>query len=140
MRRTLTICLALFLALFLAACGSSPEGSSSDSGTKGDSTGVDTAASDATNDVNVGNIGAFNANPNCLKIDRVDASRVVPAAGVQVRFRLLDCDGNAVKPLEPGELSVINDETQKPFNESTEGGSASAYATLKDTQLYSVLA
>ena len=60
------------------------------------------------------------ATPGNLCLD-VQPVKVVPPAGLQVKFRVLDCDGNPVRPLTASDLEVINDEKGQPFGKGGEG-------------------
>lgn len=65
--------------------------------------------------------------------------KVVPPAGLQLRFRALDCDGNPVRPLVPSDMTVINDEKGVPFGQGGEGDSVSNVGEDSNIELYSVL-
>lgn len=75
---------------------------------------------------------------DCLTLDRLDGL-LVPPAGVAVGFRVRDCDGAAVRKLQPSDIVVINDEKGEPFNASSEGGAVSEPGVITDVELYSVL-
>ena len=77
---------------------------------------------------------------NCIEIDRVSEPVIVPPAGVQVGFRVLDCEGNPVGPLAPESITVINDEKGEVFGAGKEGGSISGLGQPSDYGLYTVLA
>jgi hypothetical protein len=84
--------------------------------------------------------------PDCVQIDRAKVEGVVPPAGLQVKFRVLDCDGNPVRPLvDPSDdatsndVILVNDETGQAFNDSSEGGSAGGVGVESDIELFSVL-
>jgi len=118
------------------ADGADGDGAVSD-GTSGDGATSDVGPSDGGS--TTANTSPFNPNPVCLAVDKVDASTIVPPSGVRVTFRVLDCDGNPVRPLEDGNVTVINDESGKDFNDSNEGGSASPQQVGEDTELFTVL-
>ena len=75
---------------------------------------------------------------NCLSFDRV-SHHVYPPAGIQIGFRLLDCDGYPVKRLGESNLTVINDEKGQPFGKGKKGGGVSAPGTPSEFGLYSIL-
>jgi alpha-tubulin suppressor-like RCC1 family protein len=56
-----------------------------------------------------------------------------------VRFRALDCEGNPVRALTAGDVSVVNDEKGVPFGKGGEGDSASGVGENSNVELYSVL-
>lgn len=84
--------------------------------------------------------GGFGCRPGeDLIIDRVSQVVYAPAA-VRVTFRVLNCDEYPVRSLESGDVTVVNDETGRDFNDSQEGGGASAPDVPSDYGLYSILA
>ena len=62
--------------------------------------------------------------------------RLVPPAGIQVRFRALGCDGEPLGDLSASELQFINDVNGNNFGQGGEGGSASDLSTASDFRLY----
>jgi von Willebrand factor type A domain/FG-GAP-like repeat len=82
--------------------------------------------------------GASQAAPASLCIEAKPVS-VVPPAGLQARFRVVDCDGNPVRPVEASDVSVINDEKGVPFGQGGEGDSVSGVGQNSNIELYSVL-
>lgn len=79
------------------------------------------------------------AEDPCIEIDRVRGLEV-PPAGVAIGFRAIRCDGGALPPLTEDQVKIINDETNVPFNDSSEGGSASAPGPSDEVRAYSILA
>ncbi len=77
---------------------------------------------------------------DCIEIDRVSDAQVLPPAGLQAGFRVLDCDGDPIEPLSDDEILVINDEKGDPFGAGLEGGSVSDLAMPTDYGLYTVIA
>jgi len=77
---------------------------------------------------------------DCISIDRVAGPRIVPPAGIQVGFRVLDCNGDPIPPLSGENLQVINDEKNAPFGTGGEGGGFSELGTPSEYALVSVLA
>ena len=77
---------------------------------------------------------------DCIAIDRVTEPLVLPPAGLQVGFRVLDCEGDPIGPLADDEIVVLNDEKGEPFGAGLEGGSVSDLAMPSDYGLYTVLA
>ncbi len=73
-----------------------------------------------------------------LCVDRLSV-KMVPPAGLKVEFRLLDCEGNPVRQLTPGDVNVINDEKGLPFGQGGEGDSISDIGENSAVELYSVL-
>jgi uncharacterized protein YegL len=65
--------------------------------------------------------------------------KVIPPAGLQVRFRVLKCDGNPVRQLVPSDVTMINDEKGVPFGKGAEGDSVSDVGANLNLELYSVL-
>ncbi len=72
----------------------------------------------------------------CLTVEPV---KMVPPAGLNVQFRVLDCDGNAVRPLTPGDVKVFNDVKGQAFGAGNEGDSVSDVGANSTIELYSVL-
>jgi hypothetical protein len=65
---------------------------------------------------------------------------VVPPAGLQIRFRVLDDNGEAVRELtQAGDVTIINDEKNEPFGTGDEGDSVSSLGPPSDLELYSIL-
>src|SRR5690606_9899221 len=62
---------------------------------------------------------------DCISIDRIQGPRIVPPAGIQVGFRVLDCNGDPIQSLASEDLHVINDEKGTPFGTGGEGGGVS---------------
>ena len=85
-----------------------------------------------------GSSSATGGPPASLCID-VQPVNVVPPAGLQVRFRALDCDGNPVRPLASSDVTVFNDEKDVPFGKGGEGDSVSGIGENSNIKLYSVL-
>ncbi|MEE2788500.1 MAG: VWA domain-containing protein, partial [Myxococcota bacterium] len=79
-------------------------------------------------------------DPPCLAIDRINGPTIFPPAGVRVGFRLLDCQGRAVRPLRDADISIIDDEQGRPFGEGGEGGGVSGIGAPSEIGLYTVLA
>ena len=63
--------------------------------------------------------------PNCLTIDNLTGPTIFPPAGIRLGFRLLDCDGRAVRRLNSAEVTIIDNERGEAFGASGEGGSIS---------------
>ncbi len=83
-----------------------------------------------------GSGGSGSSTSLCFDVKPV---KVVPPAGLQVKFRLLDCDGNPVGLLTASNLSVINDEKGLAFGKGGEGDSMSDVAENSSVELYSVV-
>jgi hypothetical protein len=83
--------------------------------------------------------GASDCTGSALTLDRVTTA-IVPPAGVQVKFRVLDCQGNAVRELKPEDVRIINDEKGEAFGVGGEGGSVSDLAAPSNFTLMTVLA
>ena len=77
---------------------------------------------------------------NCIKIDRISQPEVLPPAGLRLGFRVLDCNGDPIGPLDPAKFVVLNDEKGEPFGAGLEGGSVSDLAVPANYGLFSVLA
>lgn len=77
---------------------------------------------------------------DCIRIDR-GTSEVEPPSGVRATFRVVDCDGIAIRPLDESRdvIRIINDETGDDFNASAEGGSRTALAAPSSFGLYATL-
>ncbi len=84
--------------------------------------------------------GGYWAPPECILIDNAKVNGIVAPAGLQVGFRVLDCDGNPVRPLVDDDVVIINDEKNEAFVDSSEGASASGIGLPSALELYSVLA
>lgn len=74
-----------------------------------------------------------------LVLDKV-RHKLHPPAGLQVTFRVLDSEGNPVRPLTDDDVTVINDEKKEPFGAGKEGGGASRPGKPSVFELYAVLA
>ena len=77
---------------------------------------------------------------DCIKIDRVQDPVVVPPAGVQVGFRVLDCSGDPIGEIPSSGIRVVNDIKGEPFGAGLEGGSVSGLGLPSDYALHTVLA
>ncbi len=77
---------------------------------------------------------------DCIKIDRAQQPAVVPPAGIQVKFRVLDCEGNPVPPLTSADFKIINNEKGEAFGAGLEGGGISELGVPTDYGLFSVVA
>lgn len=77
---------------------------------------------------------------DCIAIDRVQEPVIVPPAGVQVGFRVLDCNGDPIGPIPSSSIRVINDVKGEPFGAGLEGGSVSGLGLPSDYALHTVLA
>jgi uncharacterized protein YegL len=93
---------------------------------------------DSTTPGTGGNGGGVNVPPPSLCIDTAPM-KIVPPAGLQVRFRALDCDGNPVRKLVPTDVVLLNDEKGVPFGKGGEGDSVSDVGEDSNIELYSVL-
>jgi len=80
--------------------------------------------------------GSGSSGRLCLDVKPL---RIVPPAGLNVRFRLLDCDGNAVRPLTESDVAVWNNEKNAPFGQGGEGDSVSGVGENSNIELYSVV-
>ncbi|MEE2789683.1 MAG: DUF4215 domain-containing protein [Myxococcota bacterium] len=52
---------------------------------------------------------------DCLRIDRITEPMIFPPAGLRVGFRLLDCDGAPVRPIETTDVTVLDAENGDVF-------------------------
>lgn len=84
--------------------------------------------------------GAVEFDFDCIKIDRVSDPEVLPPAGLRLGFRVLDCNGDPIGPVDPAKFVVLNDEKGEPFGAGLEGGSVSDLAVPSNYGLFSVLA
>jgi len=75
---------------------------------------------------------------DCIRISNFRDS-VVPPAGIAMSFRVLGCDGEPVRPLTAEDVGVINGETGKDFNDSSEGGARSDPGTPDNVRVYAML-
>ncbi|HWB78397.1 MAG TPA: vWA domain-containing protein [Nannocystaceae bacterium] len=73
---------------------------------------------------------------DCIAIDRIYAGSVAPS-GVQVRFRVLGCDGEPVPRIATDRIHVTNLETGGPFE--PEGGATALPGAPAASELYTVL-
>ncbi|MEE9384018.1 MAG: M66 family metalloprotease [Nannocystaceae bacterium] len=95
----------------------------------------------ATGDVGNGEIDpGIEYDFDCVKIDRVGSPQMVPPAGMQLGFRVLDCAGNPVPLLTRASFELVDDVTGDRFDVGPMGGSTSSLALPSDYGLYSVLA
>lgn len=86
-----------------------------------------------------GGAGAGQSGPDRICIDS-DQLYIVPPAGLQLRFRVLDDNGEAVRELRPdGDVTILNDETGLEFDAGDEGKAISSLGTPSDLELYSIL-
>jgi hypothetical protein len=85
-----------------------------------------------------GGAGAGESGPERICIDS-EQLFVVPPAGLQLRFRVLDDNGEAVRELRESDVIIINDEKDAPFEEGNEGESVSSLGPASDLELYSIL-
>ncbi len=76
--------------------------------------------------------------PTCITIDR-QSLRQTPPANLQVRFRVLGCEGEPLPTLPPEAFSVINDVKNEDFNDSLEGGGRSGVGPRNRYELYTIL-
>ena len=120
---SLTALPLIAMGAFAGCGGDSPSGAT---GTGGSGSG------------GTGSSSATGGPPASLCID-VQPVNVVPPAGLQVRFRALDCDGNPVRPLASSDVTVFNDEKDVPFGKGGEGDSVSGIGENSNIELYSVL-
>ena len=60
-------------------------------------------------------------------------------AGLRVFFKVTDCDGEPLAPLDDDVVRIVNAVTDRPFGEAGEGGGASGLAIPSPYALYSVL-
>lgn len=74
-----------------------------------------------------------------LVIEDAQIKSIQPPAGVQVAFRVRDCLGRGVTCLPEGAVTILNGETGKEFNASTEGGSRSGAGLPSELDLYALL-
>ncbi|MBC8067185.1 MAG: VWA domain-containing protein [Deltaproteobacteria bacterium] len=72
----------------------------------------------------------------CVSIDRIHVGTVAPA-GVQVRFRVLGCDGEALPRIAEHDIVVTDRDTGERF--VGEGSSAAAPAAAASTQRFTAL-
>lgn len=96
-----------------------------------------------------GGNGAGLSDPGRICIDNATIATVndetsdTLQAGLQIRFRVLDGNGDPVRPLdtsaESTDISIINNETNIPFGAGDEGDSISAAGPPSALELYSVL-
>ncbi|MFO0554247.1 MAG: vWA domain-containing protein [Polyangiaceae bacterium] len=78
------------------------------------------------------------SNPGHICIDNSSILEVKPA-GLKIGFRVLDENGEAVRPLDKeGDIVVINDETGLPFSEG-EGSSVSGVGPSTEIEIDTVL-
>lgn len=75
----------------------------------------------------------------CIEITNFHGN-TVPPAGLAMGFRVLGCDGRAVRPLTAGDVSLINGETGRDFNDSSEGGGRTVPGTPDNVRVYAMLA
>ncbi|MEE9386853.1 MAG: fibro-slime domain-containing protein [Nannocystaceae bacterium] len=112
-----------------------PQSTGADADGGAEVTGGGAAGDHASND---GSVVAFDFD--CIKIDRISDPTVLPPAGLRVKFRVLDCNGDPIGQLPSGAVVVYNDEKGEAFGEGLEGGSVSELAVPSSYGLSSVLA
>ncbi len=84
--------------------------------------------------------GAGSSLEGGICIDRAGPLRIVEPAGLQLKFRVLDANGDPIRPLVAGDTTVINNEKGTPFGEGNEGESVSDVGDVADIEIYSVVA
>jgi hypothetical protein len=88
-----------------------------------------------------GSASTSSSDPGRLCIDR-ETIQIVPPAGLKIGFRVLDVNGDPVRPLETGpegDVTLFNDEKDEPFGSGNEGDSVSDLGPVSDVELFSVL-
>lgn len=73
-------------------------------------------------------------------IDRAGPLRIVEPAGLQLKFRVLDINGDPLRPLVAEDVGIINDEKGVPFGLGSEGDSVSNVGSTDNIQIYSIVA
>jgi hypothetical protein len=73
-------------------------------------------------------------------IDRAGPLRIVEPSGLQLKFRVLDVNGEPLRPLVAEDVNIINDEKGVPFGEGAEGDSVSNVGATDNIQIFSVVA
>lgn len=98
--------------------------------------GHDAASDGSSGTDDDGSIHDVRDRTDCIEVDRVTAGSVAPS-GVQVRFRVLGCDGEPVPRIASDRIRVTNLETGGPFE--PEGGATVLPAIPSASELYTVL-
>lgn len=102
------------------------------------------ACSDDTSDGGGGSGAGASTGTSGLEggicIDRAGPLRIVEPSGLQLKFRVLDANGDPVRPLTAEDTSVINDEKGVPFGDGGEGDSVSNVGENQNIEIYSVVA
>lgn len=129
----------LYAGLLAPACFSSPSGNGGDT-ESGTSTGAGesttTEADESSGDSSPGDDTPPTPN-DCIEIDR-EVLSVVPPAGLQLQFRVLNCDGTPTRRLGDPDITVLNGNSNEEFI-GDEAGSTSAPGIPADLELYTVL-
>ena len=73
-------------------------------------------------------------------IDRAGPLRIVEPAGLQLKFRVLDINGDPIRPLTAEDTTVINDEKGVAFGDGGVGDSVSNVGENQNIEIYSVVA
>ncbi|TPV96656.1 MAG: VWA domain-containing protein [Myxococcales bacterium FL481] len=150
MRRSTPIAFSLVAALTVPAClpgidldegGLGMDGSTT-SEAADDESPLDPDASDPEPGTGDGgdHVAPVAFDFDCLTIDRVQEPTIIPPAGLQVGFRVLDCEGDPIGTIPPSSFRVINDVKGEPFGAGYEGGSVSGLGLPSDYAVHTVLA
>jgi len=84
--------------------------------------------------------GAGSSLEGGICIDRAGPLRIVEPSGLQLKFRVLDVNGDPIRPLTAEDVTLINDEKGIAFGEGAEGDSVSNVGATDKISIYSVVA
>lgn len=97
-------------------------------------------SADGTGGAGGAGAGAGSSLEGGICIDRAGPLRIVEPSGLQLKFRVLDANGDPLRPLEPGDTTVINNEKGEPFGAGNEGESAADVGDVSAIDIFSVVA